>query len=108
MSTRESQGSKEFGNRTWKLTLRGFPGWWVGVGSYLVHSLHPELAHQDLQSGHEWNGQEDPYDAEERALSEVGEDYGGGMRPQARAIFEGGGGVPFDRRDVKKSKNNPD
>src|SRR5215204_2839898 len=65
MSTRESQGSQEFADGTWKLTLRGFPGWRVGVGSYLVHPLDPELAHQDLQSGHEWNGQEDPHDAED-------------------------------------------
>src|SRR5215216_5463573 len=89
MSTRESQGSQEFADGTWKLTLRGFPGWRVGVGSYLVHPLDPELAHQDLQSGHEWNGQEDPHDAEERAHYQDGEDYRAGCRSTARLITIG-------------------
>src|SRR5919112_6468843 len=108
MSTRESQGSQEFGNRTWKLTLRGFPGWWVGVGSYLVHSLHPELAHQDLQSGHEWNGQEDPYDAEERAHYQDGEDYQGGMQVDGPAHHDRLEEVAFDLLDDEEGHDHPD
>src|SRR5215208_3685943 len=99
MSTRESQGSQEFADGTWKLTLRGFPGWRVGVGSYLVHPLDPELAHQDLQSGHEWNGQEDPHD---------GEDYQGGMQVDGPAHHDRLEKVAFDLLDDYKSQDHPD
>src|SRR5215204_7455480 len=108
MSTRESQGSQEFGNRTWKLTLRGSPGWWVGVGSYLVHSLHPEFAHQDLHSGHEWDGQEDPHDAEERAHYQDGEDYHGGMQVDGPAHYDRLEEVAFDLLNDDEGQYYPD
>ncbi len=40
----------------------------VGVGPHPVHPLHPQLPHQDLHSGREGDGQEDPYEPEERAI----------------------------------------
>src|SRR5918993_4906887 len=108
MSTRESQGFQEFAYRTGKLTLRGFPGWWVGVGPYLIHPLHPELSHQDLQGGHEWDGQEDPHDAEERAHYQDGEDYQGGMQVDGPAHYDRLEEVAFDLLDDYKSQDHPD
>src|SRR5215212_6976748 len=108
MSTRESQGPQEFADRTGKLALRGFPGWWVGVGPYLVHPLHPELAHQYLHSGHEWNGQEDPHDAEERTHYQDGEDYQGGMQVDGPAHHDRLEKVAFDLLDDYKSEDHPD
>src|SRR5215210_5249743 len=108
LSARESQGSQEFVDRTWKLTLRGFSGGWIGVGPYLVHPLHPELAHQDLHSGHEWDGQEDPHDAEERAHYQDGEDYQGGMQVDGPAHNDRLEEVAFDLLDDDEGQNYPD
>src|SRR5215203_1357104 len=108
MSTRESQASQEFANRTWKLTLRGFSGRWVGIGPYLVHSLHPELAHQDLHGGHEWNGQEDSHDTEERAHYQDGEYYQGGMQVDGPAHYDRLEEVAFNLLDDDKGHNHPD
>src|ERR687897_1290172 len=108
MSTRESQGFQEFADRTGKLTLRGFPGWWVGVGPYLIHPLHPELSHQDLQGGHEWDGQEDPHDAEERAHHQDGEDYQGGMQVDGPAHYDRLEEIAFDLLNDEEGQNYPD
>src|SRR5918994_2915692 len=74
-----SEGFQDSADWAGERTSLGFPGGWVGVGSYLVHPLHPELAHQDLQGGHEWDGEEDPDEAEERAHHEEREDNQGGV-----------------------------
>src|SRR5918993_2677600 len=108
MSTRESQGFQEFAYRTGKLTLRGFPGWWVGVGPYLIHPLHPELAHQHLHSGHKWDGQEDPHDAEERAHYEDGEDHQGGMQVDGPAHYDRLEEVAFDLLNDEEGQYYPD
>src|SRR5215210_7002776 len=86
----------------------GFPGGWVGVGSHLIHLLHPELAHQNLQSGDEWDGQEDPYKAEECAHYQYGEDYDCGMQIHGPAHYDRLEEVAFDLLDDDKSQDHPD
>src|SRR3712207_3198772 len=64
---------QDLADRAWEFAFRIFPGGWVGIGSHLVHLLHPELAHQDLQGGYEWDGEEDSYEAEECAHYQDGD-----------------------------------
>jgi hypothetical protein len=70
--------------------------------------LHPEFAHQDLQGGDEWDGQEDSYKAEERAHYQYGEYHQCGMQVHGPAHYDRLKEVAFDLLDDDKSQDHPD
>src|SRR5215213_3357115 len=108
-SPRDSQSSKELADRVREFAFRWLlPGWWVGVGTYLVHLLHPELAYQNLQGGHEWNGQEDPYKAEERAHYQYGENHQRRMQIHCPAHYDPLEYVALCLLDDDESQDHPD